>query len=336
MGGIKGRACDDKKTIVLLTHTKQVKRDLEYNIGGNEVESIVQTKDLCKAFAGKNVVNRVNINIRRGDIYGFIGENGAGKTTFMRMLCGLAEPTGGTMRLFESNDLEKQRKKIGCTIENPAIYPAMTAEQNLEVYRILMGIPGKNIVPELLDFVGLSNVGKKKTKDFSLGMKQRLMIAVAMIGNPEFLILDEPMNGLDPMGIKEVRDLLLKLNKEKKLTIVISSHILDELSRMATCYGVIHKGNLLDEFSSQELERRCRRNIKIVVDNPSKAEHLLKTIVSANFDVMADGTIVLYDHLDEAAHINQTLVSNGLAVSALAPGEQGLEGYFMDLIGGEK
>jgi ABC-2 type transport system ATP-binding protein len=299
------------------------------------MEFVVQTKELCKTFAGKNAVNRVSINIRRGDIYGFIGENGAGKTTFMRMLCGLAAPTDGTMRLFESTDLERQRKRIGCTIENPAIYPTMTAEQNLEVYRILLGIHDKNIVPELLDFVGLSNVGKKKTGDFSLGMKQRLMIAVAMIGNPEFLILDEPMNGLDPMGIKEVRDLLLKLNKEKKLTIVISSHILDELSRMATCYGVIHKGDLINEFSSQELERRCRRSIKIVADNTDKVEQLLKTTVNANFEVMADGVIVVYDHLDEAARINRMLVSDGLSVSVLAPGEQDLEGYFLDLMGGK-
>lgn len=301
-----------------------------------KMEFVVQTKNLCKVFAGKNAVNHVSINIRRGDIYGFIGENGAGKTTFMKMLCGLAQPTGGTIQLFESNDLEKQRKLIGCMIENPAIYPAMTAEQNLEVYRILMGIPGKNIVPELLDFVGLSNVGKKKTKDFSLGMKQRLMIAVAMIGNPEFLILDEPMNGLDPMGIKEVRDLLLKLNKEKKLTIIISSHILDELSRMATCYGVIHKGELIDEFTSEELECRSRRNIKIVVDNLDKAEQLLKTNVSANFEVTEDNVIILYDHLEEAASINRMLVSSGLAVSAFIPGEQDLEGFFMDMLGGKK
>jgi len=301
-----------------------------------KMEFVVQTKDLCKAFAGKNAVNHMSINIRRGDIYGFIGENGAGKTTFMKMLCGLAEPTGGTIRLFESNDLEKQRQLIGCRLKNPAIYPAMTAEQNLEVYRILMDIPGKNIVPELLDFVGLSNVGKKKTKDFSLGMKQRLMIAVAMIGNPEFLILDEPMNGLDPMGIKEVRDLLLKLNKEKKLTIIISSHILDELSRMATCYGVIHKGELIDEFTSEELECRSRRNIKIVVDNPGKAEQLLKTNVSANFEVTAGNVIILYDHLEEAASINRMLVSSGIAVSAFISGEQDLEGFFMDMLGGKK
>ncbi|MDR1216278.1 MAG: ATP-binding cassette domain-containing protein [Treponema sp.] len=300
-----------------------------------QIEFFAQTTDLCKTFAGKKAVNRVNITIRRGDIYGFIGENGAGKTTFMRMLCGLASPTSGTIRLFESADLEKQRKRTGAVIENPALYPSMTAAQNLEVYRVLMGIPDKTVVSELLDFVGLGNAGKKKTKDFSLGMKQRLMIAVSLIGNPEFLILDEPMNGLDPMGIKETRDLLLNLNKEKNLTIVVSSHILDELSRMATCYGVIHKGNLIAEFSSQELENRCRRTIKIVVDNPSKAEYLLKTTVNANFDVMADGAIFLYDHFDEAAYINQTLVSNGLAVSVLAPGGQDLEGYFMDLMGGK-
>jgi ABC-2 type transport system ATP-binding protein len=300
------------------------------------MEYVVQTKDLSKTFAGKSAVDSVNINIRRGDIYGFIGENGAGKTTLMRMLCGLAEPTGGTMRLFESSDLEKQRHRIGCTIENPAIYPTMTARDNLEVYRILIGIADKEIVPELLDFVGLSGLGKKKVKDFSLGMKQRLMIAIAMIGDPEFLILDEPMNGLDPMGIKEVRDLLLKLNQEKKLTIVISSHILDELSRMATCYGVIHRGELVDEFSAPELERRCRRNIKIVTNDPRKAEHLLSTTISANFETMPDGAIILYDRLDDAANINQLLVSNGIAVSVLSPDEQNLEGYFMDLMRGGK
>jgi ABC-2 type transport system ATP-binding protein len=301
-----------------------------------QMEYVVQTKDLCKAFAGKDAVSSVNVNIRRGDIYGFVGENGAGKTTFMRMLCGLAEPTSGSIRLFGSADLEKQRRRIGCTIENPAIYPAMTAGENLEVYQILIGMPGKGAAEELLDLVGLGGLGKKKAKDFSLGMKQRLMIAVAMIGSPEFLVLDEPMNGLDPMGIKEVRDLLLRLNREKKLTIIISSHILDELSRMATCYGVIHEGRLVDEFSSQELERRCRHSIKIVTDNQGKAVQMLKTSVSANFETAPDGAIVLYDRLGEAAAINQMLVSNGLSVSVLAPGEQNFESYFMDLMGGKK
>ena len=300
------------------------------------MKSVVQTKDLCKTYAGKNAVNHVNINIRKGDIYGFIGENGAGKTTFMRMLCGLAKPTSGTIRLFESDDLETARKQVGCTIENPAVYPAMTAAENLEVYRILLRIPNKNIVQELLDFVGLNALGKKKAKDYSLGMKQRLMIAIAMIGNPDFLILDEPMNGLDPMGIIEVRDLLLKLNKERQLTIIISSHILDELSRMATCYGVIHNGNLIDEFTAQELERRCSQSIKIIVDDTNKSEQLIKTSFGVNCEITADNTIILYDHIDQSGDINRLLVSNGINVSYITLIEQKLESYFMDLIGGKK
>ncbi|MDR3052777.1 MAG: ATP-binding cassette domain-containing protein [Coriobacteriales bacterium] len=300
------------------------------------MEYAVQTRDLTKVFAGRSAVNRVSVSIRQGDIYGFIGENGAGKTTFMRMLCGLARPTRGTIQIFGSDELEKQRRRIGCTIESPAIYPALTAEENLEVYRILLGISSKEVVLQLVGFVGLGNVGKKKARDFSLGMKQRLMIAIALMGSPDLLILDEPMNGLDPMGIKEVRDLLLALNKEKGLTILLSSHILDELSRMATCYGIIHEGNLIDEFSAEALEQRCRNNLRIVVDDPHKAKELLATAVSSNFDVLPDGVLVVYDHLDEAAAINQLLVSNGIAVSALAPGEQNLEAYFMDKMGGKR
>lgn len=300
------------------------------------MEAVVQTKSLCKEFSGKYAVYNMNMEINRGDIYGLIGENGAGKTTLMRMLCGLAAPTGGTMSLFESDDLEKQRRRTGCTIENPAIYPALTARENLEIYRTLMDIHDNNVVPDLLRLVGLDDVQKKKTKDFSLGMKQRLMIAIAMMGNPELLILDEPMNGLDPMGIKEVRDLMTKLNQEFGLTIIVSSHILEELSKMATRYGIIHAGKLIDEFSVNELERRCRQNMKIVTDNPAKAAQLLKTNVSANFEVTPEKAIILYDRLEEAAKINKMLLSNNINVSVLAPGEQNLEGYFMDLIGGKK
>lgn len=299
------------------------------------MKAVIQTKGLCKEFAGKFAVNNINMEINHGDIYGLIGENGAGKTTLMRMLCGLAAPTGGTMRLFESDNLEKQRRKIGCTIENPAIYPALTARENLEIYRTLMDIQDDNAVSNLLCLVGLDDVGKKKTKDFSLGMKQRLMIAVAMMGNPELLILDEPMNGLDPMGIKEVRDLLVKLNQESGLTIIVSSHILEELSKMANRYGIIHEGKLIDEFSVGELERRCRQNMKIVTDNLTKAAQLLKANISANFEVTSEQTIILYDRLEEAAKINRMFLSNDINVSVLAPGEQNLEGYFMDLIGGK-
>jgi ABC-2 type transport system ATP-binding protein len=212
----------------------------------------------------------------------------------------------------------------------------MSAAENLEVYRILLGINDRNVVPELLEFAGLAKAGKKKTKDFSLGMKQRLMLAIALLGDPELLILDEPMNGLDPMGIKEIRDMLLKMNRERQMTIIMSSHILDELSRIATCYGVIHQGSLIDEFSAQELEQRCRRSIKIVVDNPDKAEYFLQTTAGAQCKVRGSGTVILYDHLDEAADINRMLVSNGFAVSAFAPGGQDIEDYLLDLMGGKK
>lgn len=300
------------------------------------MEYVLKTTGLTKVFAGKSAVNKVNMNVHRGDIYGFIGENGAGKTTLMRMVCGLADPTGGSIELFGSKDLEAQRRRTGCTIENPAIYPNMTAEENLETYRILMGIPDKSISPNLLKLVGLRDLKNKKTKDFSLGMKQRLMIAFAMLGDPELLILDEPMNGLDPMGIKEVRDLLLKLNHERKLTIVISSHLLDELSKIATCYGVISNGILVDEFSAKELDVRCRRSFKIVVDNTEKAEKVLKDGLNANYKIDADHTIMLYDHLGEAGEINSRLVQSGVRVDMLAHVDQNLEGYFMDLMGGKQ
>lgn len=298
------------------------------------MDTIVQTKDLCKAFGSHLAVDHICTTIQKGDIYGLIGQNGAGKTTFMRMICGLATPTSGSFSLFGSDDVERQRRKMGCTIENPALYPAMTAQENLEVYCRLMGIDDPAVIPDLLEFVGLHNV-KKKTKDFSLGMKQRLMIAIALLGNPELLILDEPMNGLDPYGIKEVRDLLVKLNQEKHLTIVISSHILDELSKIATRYGILHQGKLVDEFSKEELEARCRQNLKFVVSDPQTALKLIHQEVDGNAEMKPDGSVLLYDHLDDAAKICRILVQNEIAVSAIIPTEQNLEEYFMTMTGGQ-
>lgn len=298
------------------------------------MDTIVQTKDLCKAFGSHLAVDHICTTIKKGDIYGLIGQNGAGKTTFMRMICGLAAPTSGSFTLFEKNDLELQRRKMGCTIENPALYPSMTAQENLEVYCRLMGIDNRSVIPDMLEFVGLHNV-KKKTKDFSLGMKQRLMIAIALLGNPELLILDEPMNGLDPYGIKEVRDLLVKLNQEKHLTIVVSSHILDELSKIATRYGIIHKGKLIDEFSKEELESRCRKNLKFVVNKPQMSLELICQEFNGNAEVQPDGSVLLYDHLNDAAGICRILVQNGIEVSAIIPTEQNLEEYFMTMTGGQ-
>jgi len=217
---------------------------------------VLQTKELVKEYDGVKAVDHVSIEVREGEIYGFIGENGAGKTTLMRIVCGLAAPTKGSMTLFGSGNLVSQRHRIGCTIENPALYPAMTAMENMETQRLLLGIKDKSASARLLDLVNLGAAGKKKTKDFSLGMKQRLMISLALLGDPEFLVLDEPTNGLDPIGIKEMRNLFQNLNKERGLTILISSHILGELEKLATRFGIIRNGKMVSEFQAEELNNR--------------------------------------------------------------------------------
>jgi ABC-2 type transport system ATP-binding protein len=223
---------------------------------------VLQTKDVSKDFSGKLAVDHVSIGVREGDIYGFIGENGAGKTTLMRMVCGLAEPTSGEITLFGSKDLVSQRYRMGSTIENPALYPSMTAMENMEAQSLLLGMKNKNKCIEILDLVGLGKTDRKKVKNFSLGMKQRLMIGLALIAEPEFLVLDEPINGLDPMGIKEIRDLFLHLNENKGMTILISSHILGELEKIATRYGIISNGKMVDEFRADELSGRCGKNLE--------------------------------------------------------------------------
>jgi len=298
-------------------------------------ENIVKTRGLSKVYGYTHAVSNLNINVGRGDIYGLIGENGAGKTTLIRMICGLAAPSAGSMELFGSRDLEAQRRKVGCTIENPALYPDMTAEENLETYRILMNIPDKSIISNLLILVGLNGVDHKKAKDFSLGMKQRLMIAFAMMGDPELLVLDEPMNGLDPVGIKEVRDLILKLNRERQITVLISSHLLDELSKIASRYGVISKGKLVDEFSAKDLELRNRRGLKIIVNDVAKAENVLRQVIKVNdMNCPDDHTVFVYDHCDDAYTINRELMDNGVRVNLLSPTEQDLESYFLNMMKG--
>jgi ABC-2 type transport system ATP-binding protein len=231
------------------------------------MELVLQTSGLTKKYGKQIAVNNVDLNIEKGDIYGLIGKNGAGKTTIMKIVCGLVYQDQGDIQLFESGDLQKNRKRIGCVIEQPALYPDMTAGENLIYYDKLIGITDYDNVDEVLSLVGLKNTGRKKTKAFSLGMKQRLSIAISLLGNPDFLILDEPINGLDPSGIREIRELLLKLNSENEITILISSHILGELAKIATKYGIINKGVLVDEFQAVELEERCKKCLAIVVDD---------------------------------------------------------------------
>jgi ABC-2 type transport system ATP-binding protein len=299
------------------------------------MEYVLKTTQLSKLFSGVPAVNRANMNVKRGDIYGFIGRNGAGKTTMLRMVVGLASPTSGEMELFGSKDLNTQRARFGSIIEAPALYPFMTARDNMEVQRRLIGNPQKDEIAQLLKTVGLDDTGNKKVKNFSLGMKQRLAIALALLGKPDVLILDEPTNGLDPMGIMEIRELVTKLNRENGITFIISSHILGELSKMATNYGIINKGILVEEFSSEQLEERCKKCILIKTPKCPEVTVILDEIAApGSYEVVDENTIRLYQFMDNPSYVNQEITRRGVYVDAISVEGQDLEGYFMDLMGG--
>lgn len=300
------------------------------------MDYVLKTENITKVYGTHKVVDHVCMHVKKGAIYGFIGKNGAGKTTFMRMVAGLAAPAEGTIELFGSKELEKQRLRIGTLIENPGVYGNMTAKENLEVIRRNFGIAEKQAVDDMLEFVGLAETEKKKVKNFSMGMKQRLGIAISLFRNPDFLILDEPINGLDPEGIKEIRELLLKLNQEKGITILISSHILGELSKIATHYGIIRSGALIEEFDAEELNDRCRRCQKIIVDNEGLAANILEEKLHiSNFDIPKQGVLRIFEQLEKLEQINRELIVNGVNISESYLAGQDLEGYFMELLGGE-
>ncbi|MBD5544846.1 MAG: ABC transporter ATP-binding protein [Lachnospiraceae bacterium] len=300
------------------------------------MDYVLKTENITKVYGTHKVVDHVSMHVKKGAIYGFIGKNGAGKTTFMRMVTGLAAPVEGTMELFGSKELEKQRLRIGSLIENPGVYGNMTAKENLEVIRRNFGIADRKTVDDMLEFVGLTGTEKKKVKNFSMGMKQRLGIAISLFRNPDFLILDEPINGLDPEGIKEIRELLLKLNQEREITILISSHILGELSKIATHYGIIRDGVLIEEFDTEELNDRCRRCQKILVDNEGLAANILEEKLHIrNFDIPQQGILRIFEQLDKLEQTNRELIVNGVNISESYLAGQDLEGYFMELLGGE-
>ncbi len=299
-------------------------------------EYVLETQDLTKTYKRKNAVDHVNLKIRKGDIYGFIGKNGAGKTTTIKMIVGLNNPTSGSFKLFGSENVQDGRKKIGTVIENPAIYPYLSARQNIEVQRILKGVKDKSVTDDLLNIVGLSDTGRKKAKNFSLGMKQRLGIALSLVGDPEFLLLDEPINGLDPTGIKDIRELILKLNKEAGITILISSHILGELAKISTAYGVISDGALIDQFTSEELREKVKPSIKIIVNDPEKAVDVLKNQLGINDLDCKDNCIYIYEQLDKLVEINNVMEKNEVIVQFLSKEEGDYENYFIKLMEGEK
>lgn len=297
------------------------------------METVLRTVGLTKRFGRASAVDHVSMTVNKGDIYGFIGKNGAGKTTFMRVVLGLSAPTEGTVELFGGLSPEEAGKKIGALIEAPGIFPHCTAKENMKRFAILKD-KDESKIDGLLDFVGLRDVGNKKAGKFSLGMKQRLGIAIAMLGDPELLILDEPVNGLDPTGMKEIRDLILRLNREKGITVLISSHLLDELSKIVTRYGIINNGVLVDEIDASEMKAKTGHRLIIVVDDVEKAVSLLEKEVGKDSIVINGHAIGLSSGLDRTAELNALLVKNGVAVSSLSVKTDGLEKYFIEKVGG--
>ncbi len=299
---------------------------------------ILKTYNITKKYGNQIAVNNVNMTIKKGEIYGFIGQNGAGKTTLIRLITGLIHKTNGDIELLgasSENELNKARTMVGSLIETPSFYNNMTARENLEVSRRIRNIPGNKCVDEVLELVGLKNIEKKKVKNFSLGMKQRLGIANAIMGNPRLLILDEPINGLDPMGIIEIRELLKKINKEKDMTILISSHILSELSELATTYGIISNGKLIEEITSQELKEKCRKYIDLKVDDTSRAVIILERNLGIDdYQVLSNKKIKVFSNLDNVGEVNSILSNSGIIVESIGVKGENLEEYFMNVIGG--
>lgn len=304
------------------------------------MDTVVRIKNLTKKYKNKYAVDNVSIEVKRGDIYGLVGKNGAGKTTLLRLISGLTIPTKGEIELFgetSTKGLNKSRMRIGCIIETPNFFPYLSATKNLEYYRIQKGIVDKNVVYECLEIVGLKDVGNKKFKNFSLGMKQRLGLAYAIMGSPDLLILDEPINGLDPTGIVEVRELLLKLNRERNITIIISSHILGELSQLATTYGFIHEGKIIEQISAKELNDKCKRYLSIKVKDSAKATVVIEGNLNTDkYEVLNDNEIKLYEYIDSPEIVVKTLVDNDVVVSSINERSLNLEDYFLSLIGGDR
>ena len=304
--------------------------------GENSMDYVLKTNNLCKEYKNGKALNGLNLEIPKGAIYGIVGRNGAGKTTLIRLICGLQFPTGGDFMLYGVKNSDKEvaaaRRRLGAVVETPALYPDMTAEDNLKQQYRVLGIPGYESIPELLKLVGLSDTGKKKVREFSLGMRQRLGIAVALCGNPDFLVLDEPINGLDPEGIIEIRELILKLNREQKITVLISSHILEELGKLATHYGFIDKGRIVRQMSAQELEAACRKCVRVGVTDTAAFARVME-------DMKLDYRIIDDAHADIYAQPNITrltmaLAGEGCDVLSIEERDESLESFYISLIGG--
>lgn len=300
------------------------------------MEYVLSTEHLCKDYKHFKALNNLSMHVPKGAIYGLVGKNGAGKTTFIRLVCGLQKPTSGTYTLYKTKSTDKRiseaQRRIGAVVETPSIYLDMTAEDNLKQQYCILGLPSSQDIPELLRLVGLENTGKKKAKHFSLGMRQRLGIAVALAGRPDMLILDEPVNGLDPQGIIEIRELILKLNKERQITVIISSHILDELARLATHYGFIDSGTMLKEITAKELELNCRKCMQLTVTDTSCLAHVLDGM-KLEYEVLSDTQANVYGEIPISA-LSQALSKENCQIISMHELDESLESYYINLIGG--
>ena len=300
------------------------------------MEYVLETNNLEKRYKDFRALNHTNIHIEKGAIYGLIGKNGAGKTTLIRIICGLQEPTNGSYTIYgkknNSSDIVNARKRMGAIIESPSIYKEMSARDNLIEQYKLVGMPSFDGIEELLKLVGLAGTGKKKVKNFSLGMKQRLGIAICLANNPDFLILDEPINGLDPQGIIEIRELILKLNKERNITILISSHYLDELSKIATHYGFLDSGSIIEEITSEELMKKMEHKLILKVSNQKDfVKYFEENEIS--YEVIDKKTINVYGKYNLSKFVNE-LSKNNLIADEIHEQEESLENYYINLIGG--
>ena len=297
--------------------------------------TVIKLRDISKKRGQTEILNHLNMTVYQKDIYGFIGQNGAGKSTTMKIIMSLIKETQGQLELFDTLDNQINRSRIGAIIENPAFYPYMTAYENLKYYIQYKGIVEINSIEKVLKMVGLENARKKKYKNYSLGMKQSLGLALALINHPDLLILDEPLNGLDPQGIVELREILSHLNKKYGITMLISSHILDELEMIATRYGFIHQGQMIEEITAEKLQEKLKKYISLDVENIGLASITLEQkLHTENFKVMDDHTIYLYDFVNESSQVATTLIQEGVILNKMNISNVSLENYYLSLIKG--
>ena len=299
--------------------------------------NVIETNGLSKAFGSKMAVDQFDMHVGQGDIYGFVGRNGAGKSTVMRMLAGLAAPTDGEVREFGMQPREASAsRRIGALIESPGLYGSMSATDNLMMKALALGLADpKDKVRDLLDLTGLGSVGSKATKNFSMGMKQRLGLALALLGSPDLLLLDEPLNGLDPEGAREIRRLIMRLNDERGITVVVSSHVLEQLGKMATRYGVIREGRMVREMSAAEVDQECSDFLQLEAANPTLALAVLQErFAGLRFQSMPDGALRVFGGADAGA-VGAVLNEQGIAVRGLYAHRRDLEEFFVEMMGAE-